>query len=51
MKSEKELKKDLENLEGAIELQEKGFVTLSSTQHKHIVRRIDLLKEILEIER
>ena len=51
MEFKDKVKKRLEKLEGAKELQDEGIVSLNSTQQRHLEKEIDILKSLLEGEK
>ena len=48
MKTEQELKEELNDLKSALKLKDKGLVEIRQETHKIILRKIDFLEEVLE---
>jgi len=48
MKSEKELREELNGLEMALNLKHKGIVSIRKMEFAQILRKVDFLKEVLE---
>ncbi len=50
MKTEQELQEELSDLRASIRLRDKGLIHIEREKHRLILRKIEFLEEVLEIE-